>query len=688
VNTRVAALLTSLLVALGLLVVVEGASSGARPPARITVAATHRVATSAPVKQLSAGGQHGCAITTSSALTCWGDNTYGQLTGPKGATASTPVAVGNARNWVQVSAGGSHTCAVTANHRLQCWGLNHFGGLGNGRTKTTNKRVKVFKAKRYASVAAGWYQTCAIRMNHRMTCWGENRNGELGTGNHKRAVKPQQVKGKQGWSQVAVGGWNTCGVKLDGSLWCWGGNQWGQLGIGSYSDAAKPVRVGTRTDWSQVSATWSHTCAITRGGQVWCWGNNNESQLGNGTQTASTVPVQVATTAVTAQVAVGEGTSCLLDSTGRVLCWGYNGYGQIGDASTLVHTTPVVRSTGVSAISAGWLYTCDLKTGGAVTCYGDNETGQLGNGTLTDTAYPLAPGAVIGARTLGRDETTPASDPSASTTPVADPTPTVSPTPDPTSYTLAPGAATDFRLSTFNLLGNQHTLPGTDEDYRAPSRIRAEWTAQALDLLGLDVVGTQEAQAQQLGWILKATHGEFTSYATPEQGNRWTEAALLWRTSAFTAIRTQHFNAPYLQVAMPRPLVLLQSRATGRQMWVMDVHNAPWKSKAQQKKRDAAMKIEVAKVQRYTKNGVAFFFVGDFNEKAKAFCTVLANTSLRSPQHGRIMRGGVCKPPVNQRIDWLFGSNGVTWSNYAQTRTPLVANATDHWVQVASVHLP
>ena len=680
-NTRAAALLTTLVVALGILVAVGGSSSGAHPPQQVALAAKHRVIT-APVRQLSAGGQHGCAIGSSGALTCWGDGSFGQLTGPTRGATATPIAVGGAHNWAQVSAGGSHTCGITLSHRLQCWGLNRFGDLGNGRTKATSKRVRVFQGRHYASVAAGFYQTCGIRLNHTMYCWGDNRYGELGTGNHTRFARPHKVKGRQGWAQVTAGGWNTCGIKLDGSLWCWGGNQWGQVGNGSTSSVDHPVRIGTTT-FAQVSASWSHTCAVTRTGQVWCWGNNNQYQLGNGTRTSSSVPVHVATTATARQVGVGEGTSCLLDTGGRVLCWGYNGYGQIGDASTMIHPRPVVRSTGVSAISAGWLYTCDLRAAGTVTCYGDNETGQLGNGTLTDTAYPTA--RVAAPRTAARDELP--VDPTPTTT-APTPTPTTVPTPDPTSYTMTPGAPTDFRLATFNVLGNEHTLPGTDEDYRAPARIRAEWTAQALDLLDLDVVGTQEAQAQQLAWILKATHGEFTAYSAPEQGNRFTEASLLWRTSAFTAVETRHVVTPYIKVPMPRPLVKLQSRATGRQLWVMDIHNAPWKSRPQQRKRTQGVTAQIKKLQRLTKQGYPVYYLGDFNEKARAFCQVIENSSLRSPQGGRITRAGVCKAPRGQRVDWIFGSNGTTWSGYQQTRTPLVANATDHWVQTVSVHVP
>jgi len=38
---------------------------------------------------------------------------------------------------LQISANGDHTCAVLDNHRVKCWGGNQFGKLGFGEKSAT-----------------------------------------------------------------------------------------------------------------------------------------------------------------------------------------------------------------------------------------------------------------------------------------------------------------------------------------------------------------------------------------------------------------------------------------------------------------------------------------------------------------------------------------------------------------------
>lgn len=60
-------------------------------------------------RQVSAGGDHTCALKADNSLACWGWNGYGQATPPAGA-------------FQQVSAGEYYTCGIRANGFVACWG--------------------------------------------------------------------------------------------------------------------------------------------------------------------------------------------------------------------------------------------------------------------------------------------------------------------------------------------------------------------------------------------------------------------------------------------------------------------------------------------------------------------------------------------------------------------------------------
>jgi alpha-tubulin suppressor-like RCC1 family protein len=87
------------------------------------------------VKAISINGKHGCAVTATSTVVCWGSRTYGEVgdtyTGVSAIANYTPVS--GLTGVTAVSSGGLHTCAV-ANNGVYCWGQGTFSQLGNGTT--------------------------------------------------------------------------------------------------------------------------------------------------------------------------------------------------------------------------------------------------------------------------------------------------------------------------------------------------------------------------------------------------------------------------------------------------------------------------------------------------------------------------------------------------------------------------
>jgi endonuclease/exonuclease/phosphatase family metal-dependent hydrolase len=242
-----------------------------------------------------------------------------------------------------------------------------------------------------------------------------------------------------------------------------------------------------------------------------------------------------------------------------------------------------------------------------------------------------------------------------------------------------------FRIATFNVLGNVHTQPYAHDDNFAPTRIRAEWTADLLRQLGSpDVIGTQESDAGQLADILRATGGRYDAWpGTAVPGG--VEQSLLWRTDIWKATQKDTITIPFIRYQRAQPVVKLQNIQTGRSIWVMNVHNAP---RDYQKQRNQALKIEIAKIKELRETGLPVFLVGDFNEKASAFCTVVGKTDLKTPMGGSATKDS-CDPPSRlMRIDWIFGSSDVGFDEFVMDRSPLKRWVNDHLVPVASVTIP
>ncbi|RYZ34791.1 MAG: RTX toxin, partial [Myxococcaceae bacterium] len=82
--------------------------------------------------QIATGTDHACALLATGSVRCWGYNGYGQLglgnTTPKYAP-SEAVDLNGATAY-QITAGGNHTCALLSTGAARCWGRGSNGQLG------------------------------------------------------------------------------------------------------------------------------------------------------------------------------------------------------------------------------------------------------------------------------------------------------------------------------------------------------------------------------------------------------------------------------------------------------------------------------------------------------------------------------------------------------------------------------
>ena len=148
---------------------------------------------------IAAGGMHTCALLSTGNIRCWGLGAHGQLGYGNGnsigdnevPSAAGDVSVGG--SVLQIAPGGYHTCALLSTGAVKCWGDNANGELGYGdttdRLAPTSSTVNLSGVTVY-QIAAGRNHTCVLLNTDRARCWGYNGYGQLGYGHTSRIYAP------------------------------------------------------------------------------------------------------------------------------------------------------------------------------------------------------------------------------------------------------------------------------------------------------------------------------------------------------------------------------------------------------------------------------------------------------------------------------------------------------------------
>jgi endonuclease/exonuclease/phosphatase family metal-dependent hydrolase len=622
----------------------------ADPTATPTGLPTDPPTTPTATPQVAAGGMTSCEVRADATAWCSGENAWGQLGIGTNKDSVTPVQVGLAE-WASISTSGATTCGIKLTTELFCWGMNTRGQLGIGEA-TQRWTPQLVRGTGWAQVSAGWLHTCAVKTTGEMFCWGNNDRGELGIGSRTIKKAPAQVASITDWTSVTVGGWHTCGIRSSGLAYCWGRNDFGQLGTGNLNGYLTPVAVNTPRGFTSIDASWSATCGVTNIQEVLCWGQNDQGQLGDNTTTVRVSPVKVAGTQQWASVGLGDAHGCGLDLQGSLWCWGSNRYGQLGDGSQTSVRSPkkVLGTTAYTKIDVGWMHTCGLTTDVRVQCWGNNEQGQLGRGDRSNRATPPGVRAVAprqAARKLDQQTV----------------------------------------ITSFNVLGSNHTQPGGGALNYAPARIRTEWTANMLQSTSADIVAFQELKADQYSQLQTTLAPTYAFYPATVDTGKVVWQSVMWDTSQWEFVTAVDVSVPVIGTTRPNPMVRLRSKLTGRNIWVFNVHNSSKNTPARQRERNAAVKIEIAKIQAQRQKRIPVIFLGDMNEREVVFCKVVKQTDLRAVTGGRASKKK-CIPPSSMHLDWIFVSPEFRILSAAFERTPRVARITDHSVLTSTTTVP
>jgi alpha-tubulin suppressor-like RCC1 family protein len=116
-------------------------------PTPVTVSGTRQF------RQVDVGQFHSCGVTTADRAFCWGYNQYGQL-GDSSAIPSyrsTPTAVAGGHPFRQISAGQDVTCAVSTFNQAWCWG----NGQRPDRRRLHHPAPLAESGRRWAQVHSG-----------------------------------------------------------------------------------------------------------------------------------------------------------------------------------------------------------------------------------------------------------------------------------------------------------------------------------------------------------------------------------------------------------------------------------------------------------------------------------------------------------------------------------------------------
>lgn len=205
---------------------------------------------------IAVGPNHTCAV-ISGVAKCWGFNGQYQLgvgdtTNRMNPTAIYTYYIGTGA--LAISAGVVHTCALSATSAVFCWGDNTIGydyaptggqlGISYSASPWPYAAADIGSPSTATQVSAGdYHNSCALRSDGAGLCWGEGSAGQLGIGsNPARTMTPLQVGGGFTFSEISSGESHSCAIS-DGIVKCFGSGASGRLGTGNGGDQNLPTDI-------------------------------------------------------------------------------------------------------------------------------------------------------------------------------------------------------------------------------------------------------------------------------------------------------------------------------------------------------------------------------------------------------------------------------------------------------------
>ena len=232
-----------------------------------------------------------------------------------------------------------------------------------------------------------------------------------------------------------------------------------------------------------------------------------------------------------------------------------------------------------------------------------------------------------------------------------------------------------FQIGSFNVLGSQHSAPGGDHARYPAAGARNAGAVARMRSFGVDILGTQELQPDQLNGITAMTG--FAAYPGYAFGSRETDNSILYDDSKFEFVSGSYFTIHFMHANRPQTILRLRDRKTGREFYVLNMH-ASAGGGGYAVTRRAGHYIAANTINRLKAEGIPIFLTGDMNDRAEFFCRVAPSTGMVAAIGGSISGG--CHPAGALAVDWVLGWGNVSFSGYIEDRSTLGRVSDHHFV--------
>jgi hypothetical protein len=239
----------------------------------------------------------------------------------------------------------------------------------------------------------------------------------------------------------------------------------------------------------------------------------------------------------------------------------------------------------------------------------------------------------------------------------------------------------DVTVGTFNVLGSQDTTPKGEKPNFPPASVRSPAAAALMIKHGVDIIGTQEDQADQLN-VFEARTG-FAAYPGFAWGSAETDNSILYNPQKFEFVSGSKFIIPFMGRPRPQPILRLRDRATGREFYVVNTHPSAHDGKYLVERRHGE-DVLISVLRSLEATGLPVIVTGDMNDREIFYCRVAPAAALVASSGGSY--GDGCHPPPQpEPVDWVLG-HGVTWTGYWRDTTPVTRKVSDHFIVSATAH--